>query len=111
MLGYSLVQDVKRVSMYTLSKITPGILITGCLHGLPFCVLQNASFFPHGRGHLLLVSRQLGRMRTMSKASSMNISILMPNSFAKHSMSPLKVQMTALKRDVGGPFTMKHCSE
>ena len=33
------------------SKITPGILITGCLHGLPFCVLQNASFFRHGRGH------------------------------------------------------------
>ena len=32
----------------------------------------------------------------------------MLNSRAKHSMSPLKVQMTALKRDVGGPFTMKH---
>ena len=36
---------------------------------------------------------------------------VMLNSLAKHSMSPLKVQMTALKRDVGGPFTMKHCSE
>ena len=58
-----------------------------------------------------LISRQLGRMRTTSKASSMNISTLMPNSLAKHSMSPLKVQMTALKRDVGGPFHMKHCSE
>jgi len=58
-----------------------------------------------------LISRQLGRMRTMSKANSMNMSILMPNPFAKHSMSPLKVQMTALKRDVGGPFTMKRCSE
>jgi hypothetical protein len=52
------------------SKITPGILITGCLQfGIAFLCSPKCIFLSTWPGSPGLISRQLGRMRTTSKAS------------------------------------------